>query len=297
MRHPGLLEDISYLDASGLSLLSELDDFGIRSSVGHGPCFVQECITCQGANAQTRTRRGVLSGRMDEQQKAARAFLRRALEKTGWSATRLAREAGVSSTTITRPLNSEAYKFIPKQATLAKIAEAATIEIPDILNVNEGIDTFPVRSFIPLRGEVRAGAWEEIPDEPTVIEWLPMAVPDYAGASLFALRVVGRSMDLIYPDGTIVILCPPSEAGVRENDRVVVQRYDSAGRAETTLKEVIRKPNGAYALVPRSSDPNHQQELPMHVDRDEAVDDGYTIVGVVIARYNTERRGRGPLLT
>lgn len=234
---------------------------------------------------------------MDEQQNAAREFLRKALEKTGWTPYRLAKEAGVAPTTISRPLNNEAFKFILKLDTAAKIAKAAGMEMPVMLNETASVDLVPIRGSIPLIGEVRAGSWEEIPEDPVVREWLPMDIPEYAGAALFALRVVGRSMDLVYPDGTTVIVCPPAEAGVREGDRVVVRRYDRAGRAETTLKEVGRDAAGQIVLLPKSSDPAHQQTIAFPVDRDEAVDEGYTVIGVVIAHYKTEQRGRGPLLT
>lgn len=234
---------------------------------------------------------------MDDLQAAARAFLRSALEKTGWSPYRLAKEARISATTITRPLNNDAYKFVPKMDTLAKIAAATQTELPDILKSTVSMDTFEIRHSIPLVGEVRAGSWETIPDEPSISEWLPMEVPEYAGAALFGLRVVGRSMDLVFPDGTIVIICPTAESGIREGDNVVVRRYDVAGRAETTLKEVFRGRDGVIVLQPRSTDPAHQIPLLLPVNRDEAVDEGYQIIGVVVATYAVQKRGKGPLLS
>jgi repressor LexA len=231
---------------------------------------------------------------MDDLREAARDFFRRGLEKTSWSAYRWAKEAGVASTTITRLLNDPEWKNIPKAATLRKLAAAARLDLPDILNGPATMDLSPVERSIPVLGDVRAGSWERIPDDPVVTEWLPMQVPDYAGAALFALRVTGKSMDLIYPDGTYVVCAPPAEVGLQEGDCVVVRRNDGADRYETTLKQIERQ-GGGYILQPRSTDPAHQEPIPFPA-RDEFAQSGVEIIGVVLVDYNKNRRGRGPLI-
>lgn len=140
--------------------------------------------------------------------------------------------------------------------------------------------------MIPLLGEVRAGAWLEISDHEEPEEWIPFADRDYQRAQVFALNVVGRSMDRDYPDGTTIIVVNAKEAGVREGDHVVVRRRHGS-TTETTLKELAV--NGDQILLwPRSSDPNHQEPILVSHDRDS--DDGVEIIGVVIATY----RKRGP---
>lgn len=221
----------------------------------------------------------------------AREFLRRALSATGLTPYALARKAGVAPTTITRPLNDPEFKFVPKQATLTKIAEAAGLTAPKL--AEPSLDVFQVSQWVPLIGEVRAGAWTEIQDEPSVEEKLPVHLPEYQGASLFAVRVAGRSMDQKYPEGTIVIAVPPAEAGVRIGDDVIVRRTQG-GLAETTLKEVARDKDGSYLLCPRSSDPSF---LPIRLERHcEASQRGPEIIGVVIYSINPRRAGRGPLV-
>lgn len=123
-----------------------------------------------------------------------------------------------------------------------------------------------------------------------------MQVPGYDGADLFAVRVQGRSMDLIYPDGTYVICAPPSQTGLQEGDCVVIRRQDASGRSETTLKQIERQADGSYILCPRSSLPEHQEAIPLPAQEDEAAQDGALVLGVVLLSYRKDRRGRGPLI-
>lgn len=67
---------------------------------------------------------------MDEVQEATRRFIRELLRATGWTASRLAIEAGVSHTTLTRFLNSEDATHTLSNRTLAKIRAAVAKEIP-----------------------------------------------------------------------------------------------------------------------------------------------------------------------
>lgn len=233
---------------------------------------------------------------MDELREAARDFLRRGLKKTGWTAYRWAKEARVASTTITRPLNDPEFKYLPKADTLQKLALAAQLELPNILKPTESMDIVKVHRSIPVVGDVRAGSWERVPDEPDIREWLPMEVPGYEGVELFAVKVVGRSMDLLYQDGTYVICAPPAEAGLQVDDCVVVRRTNASDQAETTLKQIVSQADGSVVLAPRSSDPAHQEPIPVPA-RNEWAHAGLEILGVVLVEYRKERRGRGPLLS
>lgn len=232
---------------------------------------------------------------MDELREAAREFFRAGMKKTGWKPYRWAKEAGVSPTTITRPLNDPDWKPVPKLDTLAKLAAAAGMELPSILRQGTVVDLTPVSREIPVVGDVRAGSWERIPDEPNIVEWLPMEVPDYAGADLFAVRVVGKSMDLLYSDGTYVVCAPAAQAGLQEGDCVVVRRWDG-DRAETTLKQIERLADGSYILQPRSTQAEFQEAIPIR-QGDQLTQNGVEIVGVVLISYRRDRRGRGPQIS
>jgi SOS-response transcriptional repressor LexA len=251
---------------------------------------MQDCTQLQCANARPTTRLVVLSARMAEEADEAREFIRRALEVTGWKPYRLAKVAGIAPTTITRPLNDPDFKFVPKQATLNKIAEAAGLTAPTVTEASLAVE--PVSQWLPVVGEVRAGNWAEVlSEEPVIEEHIAVHLPEYSRASLFALRVVGRSMDLKYPDGCVVIVAPAAEAGIRVGDDVVVRRYRD-GLAETTLKEVTQ--NGAgYELTPRSSDSSFQSFPFPH---DPFSQDGIEIIGVVLTHQPPPAKRRGPLV-
>lgn len=295
LRDLGPAEDGVDLDAPLAGPGLDVADFG---SGLHRLDYVQLCSVRQCRNAASELVQIVQVRGMEELRESILDFLQRGLQKTGWKPYRWAREAGVSPTTITRPLNDPNWKYLPKLDTLAKLAAVAGMELPGNLKSADLVDISPIERSIPVLGDVRAGSWERIPDEPDVTEWLPMEVPEYAGASLFALRVVGRSMDLIYPDGTYVICAPPAEVGLREGDCVVVRRRNSANLAETTLKQVERQRDGSYILQPRSSDPAHQEPIVIPKrDADELAQQGVEIIGIVLVAYSKDRRGRGPLIS
>ena len=149
-----------------------------------------------------------------------------------------------------------------------------------------------VQQWVPVVGKVQAGAWSEVQDEPWEPDLIPVALPGFDGAQLFALQVNGASMDAHYPDGSLVIVCPAAEAGVREGDHVVVRRTQGP-LTETTIKEVVQE-KGGIALWPRSSDPAFQEPIRL-TSRPEA-DEGPEIIGVVVAAYSVRPMQRRPLI-
>jgi SOS-response transcriptional repressor LexA len=147
--------------------------------------------------------------------------------------------------------------------------------------------------MVGIVGEVRAGTFAEIPEEPaSPMEFVPVNLPEYIRAHLFALMVVGRSMDRYYPDGSAVVVCPPQEAGVREGDHVVVRNW-RGGMAETTLKEVVVE-DGQVLLWPRSTDLAYQTPMRLIAERDS--DGGPEIIGVVVGSFAARAARSGPLL-
>lgn len=149
----------------------------------------------------------------------------------------------------------------------------------------------PITRFVPVVGFVQAGAWAEI-SEDTAEETIPILLNGFDGAQLFALRVRGPSMDRYYPDGSIIVVCPAAEIGVREGDHVVVRRARGI-LVETTIKEVVKEPGGV-ALWPRSTDPHFQEPIRLKAIRD--ADEGPEIIAVVVAAYNVRPIQTRPLL-
>jgi phage repressor protein C with HTH and peptisase S24 domain len=148
--------------------------------------------------------------------------------------------------------------------------------------------------MVGVIGEIRAGSFAPVPaEQPTPWEFVPVSLPEYARAQLFALYVVGRSMDRFYQDGSAVVVCPTAEAGIREGDHVVVRMW-KAGMAETTLKEIVSGPDGVE-LWPRSTDPAYQSPIKLANYRDQ--EEGPEIIGVVVGSFAARASRAGPLIS
>ena len=151
-------------------------------------------------------------------------------------------------------------------------------------------DTPGLVQTIPILGDVAAGFWRE-PGQLGSDDDLPslqIAIDGYAGVNLYALQVVGPSMNLIYPEGRWVIVAPIDDVGLREQDIVVVRRSRS-GLFETTLKQVELE-SEMLVLWPRSNHKDFQD--PVYMKAQEYDQDAPEIIGVVVADY--ARRDRPP---
>lgn len=71
----------------------------------------------------------------------ALSYVRSVLDQTGWGPTRLAREAGLSQSTITRPLNDRRHKHTLSYKTLQAIESASGIPMPTEISGAEGVQT------------------------------------------------------------------------------------------------------------------------------------------------------------
>lgn len=146
---------------------------------------------------------------------------------------------------------------------------------------------------IPVVGDVQAGVWLEAVAREyyEVDEYLPIDVAGYESARLKAMRVVGPSMNKLYPPGRFVVLAEPAEAGIRNGDHVVVERRRGQ-MVEITLKEYVEEADGRIALWPRSDHPDFQEPFYLRT-RDETDQDGITVIGVVVADYRRRDRPAG----
>jgi SOS-response transcriptional repressor LexA len=112
-----------------------------------------------------------------------------------------------------------------------------------------------------VKGEVAAGLWKEAWEVPED-EWAMFTGRADVRAPLqkrFGLRVIGESMNEVYPPGTI-IECVQYEQDepIESGRRVVVLRTKLDGTVEATVKELVRSPEGIEWLVPRSTNPAYQ---------------------------------------
>ena len=71
------------------------------------------------------------------------SYVRSVLAKKGWDATRLAREAGLSQSTLTRPLSDKKHPFTFSFKTLQAIESASGVPMPSELGGAEGARADP----------------------------------------------------------------------------------------------------------------------------------------------------------
>lgn len=135
--------------------------------------------------------------------------------------------------------------------SLGKVGRKITFEeMQAIQNVLDPADLEPRIRTIPVLGSVPAGKFTAA----LQAGGRRMAVSDpETPHNAYALRVEGNSMDLIVPDGTMLVIDPDDKA-LWPGRRYVIQNSDG----ETTFKEFQADP---ARLVPCSSDDSHQEVL------------------------------------
>ncbi len=119
-----------------------------------------------------------------------------------------------------------------------------------------------VREFSVL-GDVPGGNWKEAVQ--TSRNRIPVPASE-APVQGYALRVQGDSMDLVVPDGTMIVV-DPTDLDLWAGKCYVVMNDDG----ETTFKRYLDNP---ARLVPCSSNPEHR-EIPVGAG-------GYRVVGRVV---------------
>lgn len=86
---------------------------------------------------------------MSEFDQKAVAYVRRVLHERGLTATDLASLAGLSQTTVTRPLNEKEGKYRITEKTIRKIADATGIAFEGIFSNNEHHSDILARDILP----------------------------------------------------------------------------------------------------------------------------------------------------
>lgn len=166
----------------------------------------------------------------------------------------LAEAIGVEQPTVQR---YEAGR-VPSLEVASAIAEALGVTLNDLVAETEFAPLGP-RLFV--KGEVVAGVWKEA-WEFDQDDWEVFTGRADVSAPVrerFGLRVVGDSMNELYPDGTIVD-CHyyHGDYEIPSGKRVVVQRWRADSTVETTVKELHRTDDGVEWLRPRSTNPQFQ---------------------------------------
>lgn len=201
--------------------------------------------------------------------------------KRGLTQAQLAERIDVAQATVQR---WEKGKREPDFGQLHALASALGVTVSELL---EGDIASPVGPRLFVKGEVAAGVWRDAVEAPPD-EWETFYGRSDVTADIehrFGLRVVGDSMDEIYPPGTIVeCISLFGRAEALPGKRVVVIRMNEEGMHEATIKQLVER-DGDLWLVPRSSNPSH---MPFKLNGPEAGIVETRIAAVVVASVRPE---------
>lgn len=214
----------------------------------------------------------------DERRDILRAFMRdRELTPARW-----VKDAKIASNSIYNFLNGVSDALSP--ITYGKLARAAGVPI---WKISGDEPDPPSPTVVNVVGFVEAGVWQE------AVEWdrgdwkeidVPVS-PRFRGKAK-ALEVRGRSMEMLYPPGSIVVWVSTMDfRAARAGDKVIVCRQHRDSRFEATVKE-YREENGQTWLWPRSYDPAHQAPIALANPGEQIKD--VEIIGIVIGSYRPE---------
>ena len=202
-------------------------------------------------------------------------------KRKGLTQAQFAERIGVEQPTYQR---WEKGKREPSFEQLFHMASILGVEPGALINPTVAV---PIGPQLFVKGEVGAGLWR------AAVEWPQEDWQSFTGRSditadishRFGLRVVGDSMNMIYPEGTIVeCVSLFGRAEAIPGKRVVVIRRDSDDQFEATVKELVEQ-DGELWLVPRSTNPEHR---PYKLDEPEQGIKEVRIAAVVVSSVRPE---------
>lgn len=163
--------------------------------------------------------------------------------------------------------------------------------VAKMLGIDNDGALLPSGPTLFIKGNVQAGyfaeAWE-MPED----EWERYTGRADVSAPVsrrFGLRVVGDSMNEVYPPGTIldcIAFDPFNDGPIQNGKRVIVRRKQFNDGVETTVKEYLRDDDGIEWLVPRSRNPAFQ--APFRCDQPGDGIEHIEIIGIVVASIQPE---------
>jgi transcriptional regulator with XRE-family HTH domain len=203
-------------------------------------------------------------------------WLRNAMKAAGMSQAQLAREL---TDALGRSIDRAAVNKMLSNGR--KISADELVAITRILNTDAPSDPAhpaPDLRTVTVAAHVQAGYWSESwewPDE----DQYQVAVPNDEHLKpfrLYAAETRGPSMNRRWPEGTVVVFTNAAETLESPvlGKRYVVERRRS-GETEHTVKLLHKDENGRLWLVPESTDPLHQQPIPVE---DTGSDEDHVVI-------------------
>lgn len=182
------------------------------------------------------------------------AAIDRMAERYGYSASGLARRAGLDATSFNRSkrIGPDGRKRWPSTESISKVLTATGASLDDFMRMIVPHDG-PPRTMIPLIGMTQAGAGKLFTEEGMPAGgpgWEEIEFPDLGGDRAFALEVQGDSMAPLYRDGDVLIVSPT--ASLRKGDRIVARLTSG----EVLAKELRRRTARTIELA--SLNPEHE---------------------------------------
>jgi phage repressor protein C with HTH and peptisase S24 domain len=163
----------------------------------------------------------------------------RLASENGFSASGLARRAGLDPTTFNKSkrIARDGKPRWPTTESISKILAATNSTMGQFVTLlSDGVDGGVVHR-IPIIGYAQTGRQGFFDDAgyPTGTGWDEVDFPNIGDNHAYALEVSGESMEPVYRDGDIIIVSP--QANVRRGDRVVVRTRDG----EILAKQLVRQ--------------------------------------------------------
>lgn len=185
------------------------------------------------------------------------AAIDRLAERYGYSASGLARRAGLDATSFNRSkrIGPDGRKRWPSTESVSKVLAATGATLDEFLRMADARQA-PPRIMVPLIGLTQAGAGRLFTEEGMPASgpgWDEIEFPDLGGDRAYALEVQGDSMAPLYRDGDVLIVSPT--ASIRKGDRVVARLTTG----EVLAKELRRRTARTVELI--SLNPEHDERI------------------------------------
>lgn len=122
---------------------------------------------------------------------------------------------------------------------------------------------------VPVVGWVQAGDWAESHVWQDESQRYTVAIPhdpEYDAVLLTGVETRGPSMNRRYPEGTVLVYANIFDTRERlaNGKRYIVERVRADGLRETTVKQLVLTETGEAWMMPESTDPHHQQPIPIN---------------------------------
>lgn len=187
----------------------------------------------------------------------------------GYSTSGLAKKAGLDPTAFNRSkrMSPEGKPRWPSTESLSKILSVTNVtmnEFTTYIHIESSNITATIKKSIPVIGCAQAGEQGFFTDAgyPQGEGWDMVELPGFTPKddSTYALEVSGDSMQPLYRDGDIIVVCP--ESNIRKGDRVVIKTTDG----QVMAKELQRKTTSKIELRSLNNDHNDIILEPSQVD-------------------------------